>query len=563
MANIMSQKNVRNHVHRNGFDLSFRNAFTAKPGQILPVFMKETLPGDKWTIDVDSFTRTQPVQTAAFTRIQEYYDFYFVPTSLLWDKFDNYIVQTNNYNHASGLGKSPTSLQNHPFMTMQSVVSYLTTLRQLENQGDYEAFDIFGMSRRENSLRLLNYLGYGDVEQLIASPGRWNDFSLNIFPLLAYQKVCQDYFRFSQWETSKPYLYNLDYVFNQSQMNIPVDQYAGPVHRAKQSIFDLQYCNYKKDMITGLLPSPQFGDTAIASPLVGQQRVGVTRINLLDGSTNIKDGFIADITANDRFNQPQSLGLSVFALRFAEVSQKWKEITQSGSLDFKEQIQKHWNVSVSDDSSYMSRWLGGTSNNIAINEVVNNNISSEDSQALIAGKGIGSSSKRGVVHFDCKHYGYIIGVYHAVPLLDWSDVGIERSMLKTTASDYAIPEFDNIGMEEVPNVLLDLSSVARELPFGTLGYAPRYYDYKMSQDKIRGAFLHGLRDWAAPISQTLTDTFTEGLDWRAFKVSPSALDSIFLPQAHADSSYDSDPFLVGAFFDTKVVRNLSVDGLPY
>ena len=46
-----------------------------------------------------------------------------------------------------------------------------------------------------------------------------------------------------------------------------------------------------------------------------------------------------------------------------------------------------------------------------------------------------------------------------------------------------------------------------------------------------------------------------------FKVNPHILDSIFV--GNADSTYDSDTFLINSYHDIKVVRNLDRDGLPY
>ena len=42
----MNLKSLRNKPSRNGFDLSFKRNFTAKAGELLPVMVKEVLPGD-------------------------------------------------------------------------------------------------------------------------------------------------------------------------------------------------------------------------------------------------------------------------------------------------------------------------------------------------------------------------------------------------------------------------------------------------------------------------------------------------------------------------------------
>jgi hypothetical protein len=63
-------------THRSSFDLSSKKLFTAKVGEILPCYWQIAIPGTKYRISSDWFTRTVPVNTAAYTRIKEYYDFY-------------------------------------------------------------------------------------------------------------------------------------------------------------------------------------------------------------------------------------------------------------------------------------------------------------------------------------------------------------------------------------------------------------------------------------------------------------------------------------------------------
>lgn len=72
----MSLKSIKNKPHRDGFDLSRKFAFSAKLGELLPVFVEDVFPGDKFNISADWFTRSQPVTSPAFTRFGEYYDFF-------------------------------------------------------------------------------------------------------------------------------------------------------------------------------------------------------------------------------------------------------------------------------------------------------------------------------------------------------------------------------------------------------------------------------------------------------------------------------------------------------
>ena len=55
---------------------------------ILTVFWDLGIPNCTYDINLQYFTRTRPVQTAAYTRIREYFDFYAVPLDLIWKSFD-------------------------------------------------------------------------------------------------------------------------------------------------------------------------------------------------------------------------------------------------------------------------------------------------------------------------------------------------------------------------------------------------------------------------------------------------------------------------------------------
>jgi hypothetical protein len=84
-------------VHRSSFDLSSKKLFSAKVGEILPVYWQIAIPGNKYRIKSDWFTRTVPVNTAAYTRIKEYYDFYAVPLRLISRALPQAFTQMSDY----------------------------------------------------------------------------------------------------------------------------------------------------------------------------------------------------------------------------------------------------------------------------------------------------------------------------------------------------------------------------------------------------------------------------------------------------------------------------------
>ena len=95
-------------VHRSSFNLSSKKLFTAKVGEILPCYWQIAIPGNKYRISSDWFTRTVPVNTAAYTRIKEYYDFYAVPLRLI----SRALPQARDYLVGLNDGLSKTYLKN-------------------------------------------------------------------------------------------------------------------------------------------------------------------------------------------------------------------------------------------------------------------------------------------------------------------------------------------------------------------------------------------------------------------------------------------------------------------
>ena len=576
MANIMSLKSIRNKPSRNGFDLSFKKNFTAKAGELLPVMVKEVLPGDTFKINLKAFTRTQPVNTAAFARIREYYDFFFVPYDLLWNKSNTVLTQMyDNPQHAVSIDPTKNFVLNGemPYTTVQSIADYINYLGTDSSLSDFKT-NYFGYSRAECSVKLLEYLGYGNYETFLKNG--WSatplmaDLNQNIFGLLAYQKIYSDFYRDSQWERISPSTFNVDYM-DGSNMYL-TNFYNNIPFATSYNFFDLRYCNWQKDLFHGVLPHQQYGETAVAS--ITPNVTG--KLTLSKFGTV---GSVASGTATKNLPAFDTVGdLSILVLRQAEFLQKWKEITHSGNKDYKDQLEKHWGVSVGDGFSELCTYLGGVSSSIDINEVVNTNITGS-AAADIAGKGVGVAN--GEINFNSNgRYGLIMCIYHCLPLLDYTTDMLDPSFLKVNSTDYAIPEFDRVGMQSMP--LVQLMNPLRSLADASslvLGYVPRYIDYKTSVDQSVGGFKRTLNSWvisygnesvknqvtlpadAPPVEPSEPVPSVSPMNFTFFKVNPNCLNPIFAVEVNSDMS--TDQFLCSSFFDVKAVRNLDTDGLPY
>lgn len=591
---LFSLKDVRNHPRRSAFDLSSKVAFSAKSGELLPVKWYFTMPGDKFTLKRQHFTRTQPVNTSAYTRIREYYDWFWVPLHLLWRNAPEVISQMQSNVQHAGSQTSALSLGNYlPTISNSQLKTCFSNLKGKKNY--------FGFDRSDLSYKLLQYLRFGSCSggnEVFGTSVKYSnsysqdfrfDLNLSIFPLLAYKKFCQDYFRYSQWQDSSPYLWNIDYFTGSTQHLFSSVPSAGDSYWQNNTMFDLEYCNWNKDIFMGVLPDSQFGDVAsIDTGGLKSQDLYVEAAISSSSSSRVYLGSKASATSTDfsvnagpdavqsnpLFVSMPAVAASfdVLALRRGEALQRWKEISLNVPQNYRAQIKAHFGVDVGENMSGMSTYVGGDSSSLDISEVVNTNLQSgaTSSEAVIAGKGVGSS--QGSEKFEARDWGVLMCIYHNVPLLDYVSSAPDPQFFVTQNTDLPIPELDSIGMQSIPISMYSNNNLELVSGFNsadlTMGYLPRYYSWKTSYDYVLGSFTTTEKEWVAPITpalwQQMLSTIATGsssISYNIFKVNPSVLDSIF--QVSADSKWDTDPFLINCAFDVKVVRNLDYSGMPY
>lgn len=603
--NLFSMLNLSNKVHRDAFDLSHRNCFSAKVGELLPISVTECLPGDSFKVKTNSFTRSVPCQTAAFTRIYEYYDWFFVPFRLLQRSFNQDILLLNNENPVSASSSSQPvkSLSQAPYSTLRDITSYLNQLHTT-----YKGLGDFNFDPSLQSAKLISYLGYGDFINAFQDDKFQVNYNGNtqvsLFPLAAYQKIYMDFYRYTQWEQNKPWCYNFDFLSSSSVTNpsyIDIDKIST---RYYDNYFTLRYANYPKDIFHGLLPKSQYGDVASVSikapaqsvlgyaltegntakplitadshdtPLVtgtqieASSQVGITNS---DGTKPVSNkNLMVDVNAI-RSNVYTTLNsftakFDVLQLRKAQALQRWSEITQSGSYDVTDQMRKHWNVDIADALSDRCRMVGSQKGTILINEVVNTSLQNEDDIADIKGKGLGSSE--GFFEFSTSEFGLLICIYHAVPDIDYNLNRQSFATQRVQYNSFPIPEFDQLGLESVYLSDLINSSVFKDSdPRQLFGYNPRYYQFKTALDVVNGVFTTTRLDWVPAFDYKQLQYFYDStgksfdISARFFKCDPRLLDNLF--GVNVDSSVDTDTMYITADFDISVVRNLDRTGLPY
>lgn len=617
MAGLFSYGDIKNKPRRSGFDLGNKNAFTAKVGELLPVYWKFCLPGDKFKISQEWFTRTQPVDTSAFTRIREYYEWFFVPLHLMYRNSNEAIMSMENQpNYAASGTKSITFNKNLPWIDLQSIFSALENV----SNSTYPT-NMFGLSRRDSFHKICQYLGTGTLD-----PAKLKvNARISAFPFYAYQKIYMDYYRDSQWEVNKPWTYNCDFWNGEDTTPIVVSKDLFDTN-PNDSVFELRYASWNKGLFTGALPNRQFGDTAYVAASVDASKlatsiegtaavsgnmpvgyggrdgmglrsqarlynpVGVNyaqQVTTVQEEVNNKENGYLFATGTDTFGRIfnaakvdgsdfivnnsgiLSTRFDVLQLRAAECLQRWKEIAQANGQNYAAQVKAHFGVSPNPMTSHRCQRVCGFDGSIDISAVENTNLTNDE--AIIRGKGIGGYRVDNPETFTTNEHGVLMCIYHATPLLDYIPTGPDLQFLTTVNGDsWPVPELDSIGLEALPQLpLINTTDIVASKDSGYFGYVPRYISWKTSVDVVRGAFSTTLRSWTAPVDADYLHTYfehskvpgTNSVSYPWYKVNPSVLNTIF--GVAVSGGWDTDQLLCNCQFNVKVARNLSYDGMPY
>lgn len=577
MSDFNPLSNAKIPQHRSSFDMSSKRLFTSKAGMLVPVWWQHANPNDVFEISGDWFTRTIPVNTSAYTRIREYYDFFSVPLRLISRSLPHAFTQMSDYSTSAASSNTNTPVYTDvPYMPLSQISSYIVAM------GSVGTGDDVGYSQDSGALRLLNMLGYGPVLNSSTSNiatifGHYSqvadikgyqyrvNHSVNVLPLAAYQKIYFDFYSNSQWERHLAYAYNFDYWDGSSVLP----------SSGLSDLFKLRYANWNKDWFFGMLPNSQYGDVAILPSINSRWSSSVVvAMQNSSGPSDTSNSLGIASSSSAVTTTPQSSPRNVFlnsdlsalSIRATEYLQRWKEIVQFGSKDYASQIERQFGIKAPEYMGNHCHYIGGWSSDISINEVVNTNLDSADSQASIAGKGIASGSGHKLTFKAGSEHCVVMCIYHAVPVCDWSSVGTDPKLTCISISDFPQPAFDQLGMTPVPNTAMDnsqrwRSAATNEKPVN-YGYNLRYWQFKSDNDYVRtGFFSNGsYRSWVAPIEFTLA-TRVDLYGYKAFKINPSVLDNIFV--ARADSTVDTDQFLNNINIRCYKVSNLDRNGLPF
>jgi hypothetical protein len=449
-------------VGSNTFDLSHDKKLSLNMGELVPICVIDTIPGDNFHINTSQMIRFAPLVAPIMHQVKVYTHYFFVPNRLVWENWQNFITGGED-----GLDTS--------------VFPFLQNSIQAKNVGNLS--DYMGLPSDQGTLgtQLTN---------------------ISAIPFAAYQLIYNEYYR--------------------DQNLIPKVEYK--LSDGLQTITGLRQIRkraWQHDYFTSALPWTQKGIEATiplgtTAPLdyVAQ---GSTRTRVSPGGTlttgvgginttssAIISGLVSPgVTGTINFDNSEQLRVdlsqatasSINDLRRAFRLQEWLEKNARGGSRYTESILSHFGVKSSDARLQRPEYLGGSQSPVTFSEVLQTSSTgdyAETPQGNMAGHGINVGGSRGIHHY-CEEHGYIIGIMSVMPKTSYYQ-GVPKHFLKFDKFDYFWPSFANLGEQPIQNKEVFLSAALNNMD-DTFGYIPRYAEYKYIPDTVHGDFRTSLDFW--------------------------------------------------------------------
>lgn len=572
VKSVLQKPLSQSNVSRNAFDVGYSNKFTSSLGMLLPCFVRECNPDEHYRINARMFTRTMPMNSAAFIQCTQHIEFFFVPYRLLWRDFPQFIVGTK---YPTSLYDSKVSTDSPKFDLSKIYNAFKEKLTASNpTPADGLGTDLLGYPKIQNAMRLLDLLGYGCYYTPEAK-----DFApaaMNPFRLLAYQKICADFYRVANWEDNRVKSWNIDGL----NIDLTSTWNAVTLQNFLDNYLALNYRPWKKDLFT--IANTQFqGADFLSNNFTSPSFPQFSAEGGFVPATTESGGKQGQLFVN---KQGSNSILTIANLRSAFALDKlYRLMSQASDGDYKSQIKARYGFDAY-APQMRCQFVGSASSVIQVNPITSTadtlTTTDNDFEGTPVGRIYGNGVAQGsdTFEFDTKEHGILMGICSFVPDVDYSSYGVNIFNKKLSSSEYFQPEFDNLGKQPLDATALYLAKVPGtggiQSP-AVLGWIPRYAEYKTHIDEVHGQ-LNGniyrsasgeptLSSWTAPRLAGFEDDKAsywckDGLSKNFFYINPALYNSIFVNQYQGFQTQDQ--FICEVSNNVQAVLPMSVSGEP-
>lgn len=479
-------------IPRNSFNRSHYHTFSTVFHKAVPSLCEEILPGDRFIVHSELFSRLQPMVAPVFNQMKISQHSFFVPLRTLNRHFAEFMFnnRTGDYNQVL------------PYLTYGDLYTYMTN-------GNLSA------DTRINVGRLVDHMGLSAKCQSATSSALWlstwatnnswmnnSPLRFNIAPFLAYTKIWSEYFR-DQNTQPDPF----DRFKELTSLDImELTGSLASLSRANRNYILSLFCALRPrawahDRFTSALPWAQRGPEVLL-PVSGTLNVDWDVDPLANGDSVLAKGgnpdrlYTLDAGGNEQAVKGEvdlSSGLSttINEFRRAERLQRWYENSARGGTRPNEATLAHWGIRTPDATLDRAEFLGGSMQPVVISDVEQQSETTQNSPlGTLAGKATSYKPGRLCKAFFTEH-GFLFVLTSVLCRANYSQ-GMDKMFSRMQRDEYAWPEFANLGEEPVFTKEIDAQHSAEDDVFG---YVPRYSDYKSKVNRISGDFKTSLSFW--------------------------------------------------------------------
>lgn len=495
-------------------DMSHNFKTTTKIGLLTPVGVEEVVPSDQTrTFRPSAFMRLSPLLYPIMHRVNARLHTFEVPYRIILgdDLYEDWL--------------------NNKYDFLPVVIGHDYSEEEYQNLPKYDIFTTLGYKRWSwsDETSTMYYLENGlDFLSLLVIWRDWYaDSEIDSVSISLIDELVDSY-RQAYKDGST--------TFNITYPEIPTNLFA----------------RLNQDYFTTARPAPQYGDPVNLTPsptkFLGQSDafgdyVGTT--GYPDGSTKermlVEDGSGSELT----------LDLTIRELWRREQIQRYWDVTNTFGSRIREWLAGHTGVIFPDDRLLIPRLLQTVTQSFNISEVLQTSEGTDESPlGAYAGKGTLAMRGRSFKRFYVEH-GLVITLLSVVPVNGYAS-GLLRYQLKKSIFDYALPEFNNIGYQEIYNGELFEATNNLDNPINrkAWGYTMRYSEYRSHPNRCSNGFADDsvLQDFH------LNRFFDElpGLNPNFISANQSQFYRIF-----ADESADMDAILVDCAIIHEMYRPVS------
>lgn len=526
-------------------DLSHNLKFTTSVGHLIPVLADILYPSDHVKVKPVLFSRMADLETAAFTRLREHIEYFFVPMNQIISSFPQFIYGVGRNNSALIDASGSPSV---PILDPTVDVDALIT-----------GADMFGITNKNNAKRLLDMCGYSsDVTNVTST----NKLGCNVLPICAYHKVFFDHYAIQDRTNINPYLWNLD-----DSVATGFVQF-GATSRPAGDFFSLHYRPFMHDYYTDMKVSPLESASSINANgnLTGRVNNWLSNQSSFSavnptGATGSDDR--TTVAYYDSSNNIQQKQFTTANIRAMFAVDKLLEITRRSKKDYAHQTLAHFGANVNEGISGRAYKIGSVTQELSIQDVdatASSDIGTGGLASFLGqqgGKGITVNQADRMVDFTAPCHGILIGIYSAEPIIDYPDNMMDRKWMYRYRQDFFTPEFDHLGMQPIFGYEINAADLGNR---GTVyGWQYRYQESKQKFNRITTGFnTSGLSAWT-----TVRNQLQFGNTENSFYISPYYLDPIMLVNFD-QTDMGTDPLrhsLDQIYYKSSVMSNFSLPQL--